>query len=434
MRSIFAFFGLVTILLLSSEGQAQFQPGGQPPGGGFGGKKKGGGGGTEGFQGGGGGGFGKKGGGGFGGANPTFPGGNPGGGGFAPGGGFQKGQKGTGFAVDPNQVFERITGGRPYFSLSQAPSNLRQPLINFIAETGINQEQITREHFASFYMKKEQYSGGFAVRKDLGGGERQGREGQNPLEVMAQYAESDFRRRDQNQDSQLNPDEMPDALRSDHERWDRDHDGLISIDEYKGFFVARLQMREQQNNNQNNGITILIDEDYDRRPDVIRAGKLPTNLPQWFYKLGGERDGQVSLPEWYKAEMELDEFKKFDRNDDGLITAQEVMFYYKLTPVFTPQRGPGGSYAMTGNGNGGYGQGSEYGASETGFGGPMGKKKGPKGGGEDFRSGAGGGGGAWGGAGGGAGAWGGAGEDRAAMMEGFKKKFEGGKKKGKGGG
>ena len=73
-------------------------------------------------------------------------------------------------------------------------------------------------------------------------------------------------------------------------------------------------------------ITILIEEDMlDRRPTVLRAGKLPKELPKWFAELDGDKDGQVALHEWRRGGKNIDEFKDWDRNDDGFVTAEEVL-------------------------------------------------------------------------------------------------------------
>jgi Ca2+-binding EF-hand superfamily protein len=54
------------------------------------------------------------------------------------------------------------------------------------------------------------------------------------------------------------------------------------------------------------------------------AGTLPKGLPPWFAALDKNRDGQVSLSEWLAGGKKLAEFREFDLNDDGLITAEEV--------------------------------------------------------------------------------------------------------------
>ena len=111
-------------------------------------------------------------------------------------------------------------------------------------------------------------------------------------------------------------------------RWDTNNDGLIDQSEYRVYYLARLQQGFGDGPNgmqQANPVTILIEEDLDTRPVVLRAGKLPKDkLPRWFFEYDTDEDGQVALYEWRKAGKSLDEFKEWDRDDDGFITAQEL--------------------------------------------------------------------------------------------------------------
>src|SRR5262249_45035391 len=53
-------------------------------------------------------------------------------------------------------------------------------------------------------------------------------------------------------------------------------------------------------------------------------GTKSPELPPWFEALDTNRDGQVSLREWLAGGKTLDEFRKLDLNDDGLLTPEEV--------------------------------------------------------------------------------------------------------------
>jgi hypothetical protein len=331
MRASLTFFALLATLLVASDLSAQF--GAQGGGGGPGGGKGGFGGGKGGFGGG-------KGG--FGGQT-----GGPGGGG-----------------ANALQTFEFLAKGRPYILISDIrQTGLAIPLSAFAKEQGITNDQITRDQFLTFSTKMDQYrnQGGFGGGKGGFGGGPGGfggppggfqgltpppgsppiGPGQNPLDAIAQWAEADFRRRDLNGDGKLTPDEMSDQLRTQIDRWDTDRDGLISLDEYKVYYSARLQMRDgAPNAGPANPVTILIEEDYDRRPEVIRAGKLPRDLPKWFTDLDSEQTGQIALHQWFKAGKDIDEFKEWDRNDDGFVTVEEVLF---------KQRPAGGANSANGN-------------------------------------------------------------------------------------
>jgi Ca2+-binding EF-hand superfamily protein len=59
----------------------------------------------------------------------------------------------------------------------------------------------------------------------------------------------------------------------------------------------------------------------------VGARDLPEGLPEWFKQYDTNRDGQVSLSEWHKAGQPVDRFLAMDRNGDGYLTADEVLFY-----------------------------------------------------------------------------------------------------------
>ena len=48
-------------------------------------------------------------------------------------------------------------------------------------------------------------------------------------------------------------------------------------------------------------------------------------LPKWFNELDRDSDGQISLDEWVRGRREPGEFRRYDLNDDGLITADELL-------------------------------------------------------------------------------------------------------------
>lgn len=323
------------------------------------------------------------------------------------------GSKGSMFGPprDASTMFDYLARGRPYFLISETRS-FRDPLTVFAKEKGITNEQITREQFTAFYAKMDQYKSAGGGARPMGGpfggppasapgavavtapaapGMQAG-SGQNPLEAIGQWAEADFRRRDQNGDNRLSPDEMSEMLRTQLDRWDADHDGLINVDEYKVYYSARLQMRDgAPAATPSNPLTVLIEEDYDRRPDVLRVGKLPKEMPKWFAEYDTDQDGQVALHEWFKAGKEIDEFKEWDRNDDALITAEEVLYKMKSATKLAGSTGgapparPFGGAEMGGRpdsgsrlegGNRPEGGGRSEGGRPSGFGGGFFKKKG----------------------------------------------------------
>jgi Ca2+-binding EF-hand superfamily protein len=59
------------------------------------------------------------------------------------------------------------------------------------------------------------------------------------------------------------------------------------------------------------------------------GGILPKGLPSWFKALDKDGHGQVTLHQWREADKEIDEFRRYDLNGDGIITADEVLRYLK---------------------------------------------------------------------------------------------------------
>src|SRR5947209_2405007 len=68
----------------------------------------------------------------------------------------------------------------------------------------------------------------------------------NPLDILKKKAASEFNVHDRNGDGFLNQDEMPDQLKTELSKWDINRDNLISLDEYKFYYAARMQNRRNR--------------------------------------------------------------------------------------------------------------------------------------------------------------------------------------------
>ena len=66
-------------------------------------------------------------------------------------------------------------------------------------------------------------------------------EGAVPLGVQLEQAGKLFRGFDRDGDGRLAPDEMPDTLRGQSQRWDRNGDGFIDLAEYGSYYQAHLR-------------------------------------------------------------------------------------------------------------------------------------------------------------------------------------------------
>jgi uncharacterized membrane protein YgcG len=355
-------------------------------------------------------------------AHGQFPGGGRkggfGGGGmpFGGGGGGSFGGGGSPFSggnSDPNRIFDMLARGRPYFLVTET-QRLREPLTQYLKERGVSNGQVTRELFSQFNEQQmKAMSGGsgprpggfspptgFSVPGASGapggfsppggtmtfapggmsgfdpGRERRG----GQFDSMSRWADDEFNRRDSNGDGVLNSDEMPDAIKNDLIRYDTTHDQLIDREEYRGYFLARLQNGDGRGG-MGNPVTIILEEEFDRRPTVLRAGKLPKEL-KWFEEMDTDGDGQVAMYEWRKGGKSMDSYASYDRNEDGFITPEEAL---RMTTARNSAGDDDGDGERRSFGNG-FGRGN--GENRGGFGGGQfgNGQFGGGGGGEDFRA------------------------------------------------
>jgi Ca2+-binding EF-hand superfamily protein len=69
------------------------------------------------------------------------------------------------------------------------------------------------------------------------------------------------------------------------------------------------------------------------------ANRFHDALPAWFKALDKDGDGQITLKEWLEGGLDLDEFREYDLNHDGLITPDEVLRYLKKPFELTFENG-----------------------------------------------------------------------------------------------
>src|SRR5262245_24838406 len=145
-----------------------------------------------------------------------------------------------------------------------------------------------------------------------------------------------FRKLDVDRDGRLSEAEVPEMLRRDFRSCDTNHDNFLTVNEYWAHYQSRLRLLRDEVLAGHIDIGVrprrtpepaapLVPEI--PRPPVYRAGKLPKTLPAWFTQLDRDRDGQVSLAEWRRSGKSVAEFAAFDRNNDGLLTPQEVLYH-----------------------------------------------------------------------------------------------------------
>jgi hypothetical protein len=363
--------------------------GGRGGGGDFGGGMKfqiqGGGGGVPGLGGGKGGGFGGPGGGfggpggGFGGPGGGF--GGPGGGFGGPGGGF--GGPGGGFGgpggggrggMDPERIWTMLqsqTGDTgDTIDLSKVPPTLRQ-MSRMMAErmgteplpeSGI----MTKAQFLEYSARNTARitanlsggpgggfggpgggfggpGGGFGGPGGGFGGPGGGFGGPGGGGGERDRAAERIRQQDKDGDGRVSYAEADDGLKRDWERTDLNRDGYVTVDEYRAFFANSRGGRGGGDNNQWNQWNPGAwgnDQGWGRmdprqpveepKPVAMRYGHLPKGLPDWFDRDDKDKDGQIALWEWIRSGGTIEEFKLYDLNSDGLLTADELVRYNRL--------------------------------------------------------------------------------------------------------
>lgn len=381
------FLGLVALILITAPAVTQ-QPGGWDGSRGSGGK-----GGRDGARGPGGyeqgawGGFGKGSRGGFegmrgpGGFDPSGSGkssrggfeGMRGFGGFDPSGkmsrgSFEGGSRGPGgFSRDPSDMFDRFSNGRDTINLNDIDPMRRGFLERMTQGMGISNGVITRDQFVKqMDQLRSSFSGG------RGPSPSGGPPGMGGFGDTSAWSEARFRRYDVNGDGVLNYDEMPDSLKAEREKWDTDRNGLVDLNEYKSYATAVMQQRMQEGGGfpWSGGMGGLYGPDGgsdtpaddEKKPIVYRAGKLPKELPSWFEQFDGDKDGQIGLYEWKKIPgKNFDDFRRYDRNNDGFVTVGEVLRADQLVRADDangsgPSPGSGTGF-MPGSFGGGFGRG-----------------------------------------------------------------------------
>jgi Ca2+-binding EF-hand superfamily protein len=65
---------------------------------------------------------------------------------------------------------------------------------------------------------------------------------------------------------------------------------------------------------------------------------LPKGFSSWFKDLDTDQDGQVSLVEWREGGKKLQDLRKFDLNDDGFITVEELTQYLQGQATRKPKK------------------------------------------------------------------------------------------------
>jgi EF hand domain-containing protein len=160
----------------------------------------------------------------------------------------------------------------------------------------------------------------------------------------AATADKLFRDLDRDESGVLEPAEWTESLRMTVRQVDVNRDGRIDRDEYRLYIEKRVTSAiADMTTDQKGGLPLQPkgQPTGDAKPVVaVRFGKLPPGLPRWFEQLDTDRDGQVALHEWRKANLAIAEYEAMDLNGDNLLTADEWFRFdrdRKRTPPGPPE-------------------------------------------------------------------------------------------------
>jgi Ca2+-binding EF-hand superfamily protein len=228
----------------------------------------------------------------------------------------------------------------PPFS-PESTEKLREKLNGFMRSKGISGSTLNKEQFSNYFNE--------VARPEM--------------EKSENKRFFDFS--DSNKDGKLSRDEIeasskrwgrgPSPLLERFSEFDKNKDGVIDLEEYSAYMVERRtswqKEREQRETKREEpkkeststggstdgsgyrtapATATAPPPSTDGRPLVFRYGKLPTrDLPSWFVDLDTDKDGQVGLYEWRSGGKLTSEFRKYDINADGFLTAEEVMLVQK---------------------------------------------------------------------------------------------------------
>lgn len=231
-----------------------------------------------------------------------------------------------GGGFDPDQMFNRYTAGKSIWVRAEITDQRQLRMFDRIAQQlGSTNGQITRAQF-SMAMQQFRANGGSRRQQSVAGNNQQsptpGNSRQN--ETFDEMAERQFKQRDRNGDGYLNSDEVPGSLQAQFSRWDTNRDSLIDLDEFKAYLRAR--MAERQTLSRQYAYIYVPPPEEDQKPLVYSPTHYPKDLPAWFKQLDVDADGQVGLYEWRRSGKSIEEFQAMDRNEDGFLTVEEVLY------------------------------------------------------------------------------------------------------------
>ncbi len=160
-------------------------------------------------------------------------------------------------------------------------------------------------------------------------------------------ADNRLRSFDRNKDDGLDENELKEMRWADNPmQYDRNHDGKLSRQELATRFARRRMLKQDQEGTKRDQANAAKNRDtakngaeekkevnpFEKRSsyrvsDAEGRPVRPTGLPEWFSRDDINNDNQVSMNEFTRrwSEEALEEFSKFDTNQDGFITSKECL-------------------------------------------------------------------------------------------------------------
>lgn len=294
------------------------------------------------------------------------------------------GRGGSRRSFDPSKFVDYMFKDKSEIDIATAPFFFRGKLEEFAKKANITNGKITRDQFKQYMdERKAQMEQGHSSSpggspapvpssgsSGSSGSSSSGESEQDRAERLKRMTEDYFNRHDSNKDGQLDQSEMSDRLRENYKEHDKNGDGKISREEAAGYLQGWVDRRSRDGNNSSSsnspGINALIIQAVPQdRPLVYRPGSLPKGLPDWFASCDSEdNDGQIGLYEWRKSGKSLEEFNRWDLNQDGFLTPDEVLRAQSLVSNDSRSSSPD---SMGGAGQGGgFGQRPSFGGAGQG--------------------------------------------------------------------
>lgn len=258
----------------------------------------------------------------------------------------QRGDRGpsSGGQMDPDRLFMMLaaaSGGRDTIRFDNLPPETKAVMRQMSERMGVppmpESGEWTRNQFMDYYQRNQ------AVMQSRQGSSSSG--GSNEDRGMQR-----LREQDRNGDGRVSRDEADRMLQPNFDRIDADHDGYITLDEYRGYYASRDNGGNSNSNNYSNSRDPRNDPGrpgdpyggnfYDKgdgrsdgreqkkEPEVaIRYGKLPKDAPGYFTEYDLNKDGQLELSEWRLSSGDIRDFIKYDMDGDGILTFGEYNRY-----------------------------------------------------------------------------------------------------------